>query len=231
MEWIEAEAKQLLKDSRDEAELKKFLRKVPWHEIQLNGRTRTIASQQPAVDAKPSAYLMFGMYSHGGVVGVTRVSHQFPWLTQVLTRVVKLTQPEHSFTTIAISCNVAVEPHRDSWNARQVPNLVIPLQYPEKGGEVWVAKPPGPNQVGHSLLCNGKETAGSLQSLKKAFLIDPHMWHASMPWSGTRTLMVAFALQAVHKLEPPSVRELKTLGFALDPRRFLRLLFALSCLG
>ena len=47
-------------------------------------------------------------------------------------------------------------------------------------------------------------------------LLDPHMWHASMPWTGDRTLMVAFSLHAAGKLTTPDRKHLEDLGFPIS---------------
>ena len=63
---------------------------------------------------------------------------------------------------LVVSCNTQVEPHRDSYNSRDHPNLIVPLDYPTTGGEIWIAQPPGPNQKACVRMCNGQERPGSI---------------------------------------------------------------------
>ncbi|OLQ06719.1 Copia protein [Symbiodinium microadriaticum] len=219
LQGIEEEARKVLQASQDVTEYKKFLRKVPWYLLKESSQgSRAIAEGQVDEDrTHPPAYVMFGMYSHGGVTGITSITRQLPSLAQILAAVIKGTQPEHTFATVAVSCNTSVTPHRDSYNSRDVANLVVPLDFPRTGGEIWVAKPPEAQQKAQSMLCNGQWISDSLVSLKGSMLLDPHMWHASAPWTGNRTLLVGFALQTAYKLSTSEAENLQGLGFVLPP--------------
>ena len=216
LEWIEVEAKDLMQGNSDLIELRKYLRRIPWHLLkEVSPKFRAVANASSTDETKPAAYVMFGAYSHGGVVGVTQVTKKYPWLTKVLAKTLRLSQPEHVFTSIGVSCNTQVEPHRDSYNSRDHPNLIVPLDYPTTGGEIWIAQPPGPNQKACVRMCNGQERPGSIIKLKGPMLLDPHMWHASMPGQGNRSLIIGFSLAAFAKLEASGLHELRSLGFAL----------------
>ena len=214
LQWIEDEARQVLEGTQEVAELKKFLRKVPWHLLK-DVSQRTIAQPREDNGGRHPAYVTFGAYCHGGIVGVTTLTRQLPRLTQVLTKVMNLTEPEHVFSTVAVSCNTSVEPHRDKYNSRVHPNLIVPLDFPMTGGEIWVASPPATNQKVQDRSCNGQLVPGSLMPLRKSMLLDPHMWHASAPWTGDRTLLVGFTLQATDKLQGSDRELLTTQGFQL----------------
>ena len=206
VEGIEPAAKELLENKGDVSECKRLLRKIPWSLLkEPRPSSRTITESSQGDHTRPGAYVMFGMFVHGGVVGKTQVTQRFPWLTKLLAQVIQLTQPEHSFTTIAVSCNTSVEPHRDSYNSKVLPNLVIPLDFPKAGGEIWVAKPPEGQQRVCTRECNGNKIEGSLQSQS-----------LTMPWTGDRTLVVAFSLQAAGKLTIPDRKYLEDLGFPIS---------------
>ena len=137
-EQIDQRAQALIENKASLAEMRQFLRQVPWHELRSSSSTpRSVAIMSTDDQKRPSAYLTFGLFVHGGVVGVTRVSRQYPWLTQVLVQVVTQTQPNHPFSSISVSCNVKAKPHRDSYNSLDIPNLVIPIMRPQSGGEIW----------------------------------------------------------------------------------------------
>ncbi|CAE7448719.1 GIP, partial [Symbiodinium sp. CCMP2592] len=213
---IEEPAKQLLDQQAPLPELKKFLRSIPWDKLKTHSAgTRTGLELLETEDNKNPAYVVFGMFVHGGKVGITRVSRDFPWLTQVLVRMIKLTDPHQQVTSITISRNTRSTPHRDSFNSLAIPNIVIPFEYPRAGGEIWIAQPPAANQQSKTLMCRGQEIDGSLQSLKSAVYVNPHKWHATMPWEGNRSVAIGYAVKPVWKLEASDRAWLLRQGFAL----------------
>ena len=215
-EQIDQRAQALIENKASLAEMRQFLRQVPWHELRSSSSTpRSVAIMSTDDQKRPSAYLTFGLFVHGGVVGVTRVSRQYPWLTQVLVQVVTQTQPNHPFSSISVSCNVKAKPHRDSYNSLDIPNLVIPIMRPQSGGEIWVAGTPGPNQKAVDVMCKGHKMSGTLRCLRDHLLLDPHVWHATMPWSGNRMLVVGFASKAHYKLSSEDQLWLRAQGFPL----------------
>ena len=182
---LENQAKQILLAKSGVQVVKNFLKQVPWHELsESSSRDRVITKATEA--QKPPAYVSFGMYVHGGVVGITKVARNFPWLTRLITYLVRLSDPDHRFTSVGISCNACAEPHRDSYNSERHDNLVIPLEYPETGGEIWVVKAPHARQQSQERLCGSKGLSGALVALKPALHLDPHCWHATAPWTGNR---------------------------------------------
>ncbi|CAE7227129.1 GIP, partial [Symbiodinium sp. CCMP2456] len=200
-------AHNLLKSKAPVPELKRFL------------RVREGVELIKEEDLKPPAYVVFGMYVHGGKVGVTRVSREFPNLTQVLSRICRETNPQHQFTSITISRNTQSSPHRDSYNSAEIPNLVIPLEYPRAGGEIWVEQPPRFQQQSVSLTCGSREREGSLIHLKPQVYVDPHRWHATMPWTGNRAVAICYAVKPTWKLEASEATWLRTHGFVLPDLR------------
>ena len=216
VDWVEHQARELLESSRPVTAMRAFLRQVPWHCLQRSKTSERAIVQGDESSAKhPSAYVTFGTYAHGGVVGITKVSREYPCLTQIISRVISQTQPEHPFTSVSISCNVKAKPHRDSYNSLGIPNLVIPLIHPQSGGEVWVASPPGPNQRSLSMMCAGKSLQGSVRCLQDRMLLDPHVWHATLPWSGNRLLAVGYVNKSYVKVTPEEKQWLLDHGFPL----------------
>ena len=157
------------------------------------------------------------MYVHGGVVGITKVARNFPWLTRLITYLVRLSDPDHHFTSVGISCNACAEPHRDSYNSERHDNLVIPLEYPDTGGEIWVAKAPHARQQSQERLCGSKELSGTLVALKPALHLNPHCWRATASWTGNRILSIGYSLKASHKLVLQDRNWLKNLGSEGEP--------------
>ncbi|CAE7339420.1 GIP [Symbiodinium natans] len=168
---VEDHARSLVQRQATATELKRFLRSVPWHLLDASPASLTASS--PTDTLKEPAYLTFGSFRHGGVQGITRVSKEFPWVTQALTRVLRLTDPQHPFTTVAISCNTSAPPHRDVHNLSGTSNLVVPLNYPSNGGEVWSADKAHPHQREHVVECNRQPLVGfSLKTAERASVSD-----------------------------------------------------------
>ena len=215
--WIERQARDLLEAPGNSQEIRRFLRQVPWHELKSSNQPNRSILENDSRDHKlPPAYITFGVYVHGGLVGITNVSRAYPYLTQVLARLLNETQPDHPFTSISVSCNVKAKPHRDVYNSLAIPNLVVPITYPQHGGEIWVAGSPGPNQQTKSLMCAGKKLSGALHCLRESMLLDPHVWHATLPWSGNRILLVGYATKAYFKVSGEEEDWLRKHGFPLD---------------
>ncbi|CAE7909075.1 RE2, partial [Symbiodinium sp. KB8] len=211
---LEDQAKKILLAKSGIQVVKNFLKQVPWHELsESSSRDRVIVKDSEA--QKPPAYVSFGMYVHGGVVGITKVARSFPWLTRLITYLVRLSDPNHRFTSVGISCNACAEPHRDSYNSERHDNLVIPLEYPDTGGEIWVAKALQARQQSQERVCGRKELSGTLVALKPALHLNPHCWHATASWTGNRILSIGYSLKASHKLMLQDRNWLKNLGFRL----------------
>ena len=163
-ENVELFARSLIHDEANQPKLKEFLNQVPWHAIRSRFTpVRSIIEQSSQGRTKPPAYLVFGTYIHGGVVGITRVTLKSPWLTRVLARLIHLTDPHHKFTSAGVACNSMSSPHRDQYNSPKTPNLVIPIGIPRAGGEVWVARTSDQEpQATQTAECNGKKIDGYL---------------------------------------------------------------------
>ena len=58
----------------------------------------------------------FGRYQHGGVHGISSLAKARPQLTRLLTSYVRQRCPNHQFTTITVTEDVAFRPHRDKFN-------------------------------------------------------------------------------------------------------------------
>ena len=214
-EDLESKARELLQQQVTVKALKSFLRTVPWHTL-AKATHQSVDVPADPTDAsfkQEPAYLMFGSFRHGGVKGVTRVSKAYPWLTKVLTRTLRETDPNHTFTSIGVSCNTKAPPHRDVHNVPGTTNLIVPLSYPVEGGEVWSAKKAQGRQKELSVECGNKSVQGSLQSLKCPTYVCPHTWHATMPWQGDRVILIGFSLKTSEELSASDAEWLQLHGF------------------
>ena len=155
------------------------------------------------------------MFRHGGVVGLTKELGTSPGMARLLVRIVCHLVPEHPFTTLTLLSQACLKPHKDNFNL-PCSNVVIPLQLPNEGGGIWVQDPNGCDvrQVTEKMVVPGR-----VHPLKihEPFFLDPHKWHASEAWdSGSRILVVAYAVKGVDKLEHTAVRELQGVGFPVE---------------
>ena len=78
---------------------------------------------------------VFGGWKKGGLGGVTRATHDRPWLTKVLTHFMR-SQTSEPFMAITVSQDVVFTPRRDPNDCDFASTLVGLTNY--KGGELWV---------------------------------------------------------------------------------------------
>ena len=218
---LEEQARTLVRNQAPLANLRCFLQQVPWD--QLKGRRegkRSILTMGSKDSEKPGDYLVFGMYAHGGITGITTLSKELPWLTCALTRMVRLTNPQQKISSIAVSCNTCASPHRDSYNDPNSPNCVIPIVYPKTGGQVWVANPqPDSRSSGVSMLCGQQNVQGTCHPLRdQGVYLKPQEWHATMPWTGDRVVAISYVLKAFPKLKGHEMLWLRSHGFRLPSK-------------
>ena len=94
--------------------------------------------------AKPQLQLKTGLYRHGGVVGVLGGTLQRPWLTELMVQVLSAVAPGAEYTSLWLS-NSTVQPVHvdvDSQNLQGSTNVVLPVELPPEGGELWVELQP-----------------------------------------------------------------------------------------
>ena len=93
--------------------------------------------------------------TRGPNVGITRNMKEFPRVTQVLAMVIHAIGPEHRFSSCSLTLNVGASAHRDSHNARDSYNLLVPCSTFQEGrsfgsrmtGEVFSSNQAGPSAV------------------------------------------------------------------------------------
>ena len=83
----------------------------------------------------------FGLLIHGGVLGVTSETRRHPWLTRLLTKLVRQHHPDLEFLSIGVGVNLAFRPHRDR-NTLQRDSVLFGISR-FIGGQLWVERLPG----------------------------------------------------------------------------------------
>ena len=160
-----------------------------------------------------------GMYTHGGVVGVSVMAKQRPELTKLLCHAVQSAAgASAAFTTIMLNVNITAPVHKDSYN--QDHSVLVPLLMPKKGGNLWLELRQGDTVEGALEVrsVGTEQRAGQVLALSvgHAQHFDPKRLHATQQWSsGDRIILAAYTTGSAWKATPESVAYLRSLGFGI----------------
>ena len=88
-------------------------------------------------------------------------------------------------------------------------NYVVPLTT-FRDGSIWVQCNEG--QVARTTP-QGKVQGNVLQVCDGAIQFDAHRFHCTLPWVGSRVVLIGFTPAHLHKLQPEEKRVLLDLGF------------------
>ena len=205
MEQCETEwkAKQLWLREAKVPELVTFLKQVPWSAFDTESQSRPFPRDPENRATLKPAYVVFGCYMHGGVVGVTQVTRRYPYLTRVVMMVMRSLCDEFQGTSVCVSCNIRSPPHRDSYNLSGSENVVVALIRPCDGGGVWTQLKDEGSSSGQqiSVQCGSQEVLGTIQALESPVKLCPQRWHATQPWTGDRLVMIGYSIGSAHKLQ------------------------------
>ena len=219
---LEHKARDVLGNNPKIDTLKQFLRQVPWDIYQPSpSHDRSIVDK--AGEEQPSAYASFGMYARGGMWGLTVLTQECPWMCRVLNAVVQHYSPHMTWTSLTISLNSQAEPHKDRFNLVGSQNIVIPLEKPSSGGEVWVEADQAQTQAPTcELSCENQLRVGELKPLNGPIQFDPKKHHATMPWTGNRLVLIGYTHGCFRKLSKGQLHALKSRGFQVPWKRNIR---------
>ena len=124
-----------------------------------------------------------GAFVRAGVAGLHVAARTYPWLTCVLTCVVRLQFPGLTFSSVSLISNCQTSLHRDSHNHGSICNAVTPASAFE-GGQLWVESPRGQTAVdgllGHALeikLPGNNSTPENGIQLCPGWAVDESLWH------------------------------------------------------
>ena len=164
---------------------------------------------------------VFGLFTHGGVVGVTRGTARFPGFARLLVRIAKECCPTLPFSSVAVISEADVPPHRDKDN-RSHCNLLVPIKLPSKGLVLWSDLQQGDFVVGQPssvVTLSGRTLVGQEQVLKlgQAARLDARTWHAARAIGKGETMcVVAYTLSGVSRITSDIQAQLKASGFPLS---------------
>ena len=160
----------------------------------------------------------FGVYRHGGAVGWLTGFAEFPQVSRVLAKMVIEVVPEATFTSIWVSRNIQRMMHMDQNNDEDTYNYAIPIRVPQRGGELWVELRKGDKVCGplrEKVGDKGQRYYGHLleQRLGECNVFPPRRRHEVEPWTGTRTMLIAYTPQCMGKLTYDMIQSLEDHGF------------------
>ena len=147
-----------------------------------------------------------GAWNHGPQAGVMRNLDLFPWSSRALAGILATWDEDLCFSTCTFSLNTLADAHRDSFNHAQSTNLALPCSQWEGGG-IFIEDTQGCTR----LQLNGP--AGHVLSLREPLAFPPRALHATMPWAGTRLVLIAFHLGQSRNLSDEHVQRLLSSGF------------------
>ena len=127
----------------------------------------------------------------------------FPWFTRLLACIARTQVPGIQFSTVSINRNCVARIHRDSHNQAFIPNHLIPLSH-----FLWLEQMQGP------IVLDGiPGVALPIQLPYTSF--DPRLRHATLPWEGTRTVLIALHIRSAWRLSSEFLQTLQDTGFSV----------------
>ena len=173
------------------------------------------AAEEPLRQAQsgPGRRFSFGVYKHGGIVGLHRNTNVFPSTCKALNLLLLQVCPSFKYSSLAVHVDVKSGLHRDAQN-REGPNLIVPLSR-FSGGELWFQT------------SQGVENSESDPSIKgclipiadgPAFLMNPSVPHETRDWTGTRVVLIAYSVFGSERLASDMTKVIEPLGFSIAPQ-------------
>ncbi|CAE7244581.1 unnamed protein product [Symbiodinium sp. CCMP2592] len=161
-----------------------------------------------------SKAITVGACNRGGVTAVRSNTRRMPAVAQYLAECIRLVAPQCEFTSVSVHRNLQAPMHQDSFNS-SVPNVVVPLSS-FSGGHIFVVHPEGPDQTFYE---DASWTGFKLDCATHAWAFDAkHCKHFTLPWQGSRSLLVAFTVGHLSGLAPDDREFLTSLGFKIPGR-------------
>ena len=162
---------------------------------------------------------MFGMFRHGGCVGLTKLTQDCPGYGLLLARLMSELVPEGTYTTIGLSVDAQAMVHKDTSNDYESLSHLVPVAVPGKGGRLWTELRAGDRVEGRLQVVQhkGESIAGQLREITRPVTFRPSALHATEPWpsSQRRVMLVAYTVGCWQKLDVEQRCTLERLGFSL----------------
>ena len=151
-----------------------------------------------------------GAYAHGPNAGLMRSMQDFPHTSLLLARIIRSCAPENTFSSLSLTRNLMSRMHRDSYNSRRSPNILIPLCRFSQGG-LWVE-----DAQGEVVLEQAGPTGREIQLQRPYTCLWSHLRHATLPWRGDRFILIGYHISQASRLTAGERRRLADLSFYLE---------------
>ena len=174
-----------------------------------------------ACSIMPTLAAKYGLFRYGGVMGVTRATHDNPWFAKLLVKLLQEADPDAEFAAVYLAVDGEKEIHADSHNEAGSRNYIYPLRLPRRGGDLWMELVNGDvvtNKIVELKDKKGKSYFGTTLSLKESEMkaINPRKRHAVLPWKGSpgdRVTVIGYTPARVGSLHSADKELLASLGF------------------
>ena len=144
-------------------------------------------------ESKQIPMWVFGLFIHGGVLGVTSETRRHPWLTRLLTKMVRQHHPDLEFLSVSVGINLAFRPHRDRNSLERESVLFGVSRF--IGGQLWVEGLPGEkgNNAIRRVDDNEEPKTGKIHELshRSVRFNAAVRLHGTEPFKGTRATWLA----------------------------------------
>ena len=165
-------------------------------------------------------YIVFGTFAHGGVQGITNITHKNQKACQYINAYLGDHGLSGDCSSLCINHGSTIKIHKDAHNMKGSMNHTISLG-DFQGGTLWIhdaaARKGEPNVTSHRL---GNKTLYGKEHVthKKLIQFDPKQYHCVVPWKGDRWSITAYVNRAVPKLSEAEIKLLHSYGFKLSKR-------------
>ena len=191
------------------------------HQLATVGAAWNRSRRLPLDEKKSGGYLTFGLFSHGNMHGLTRKTHDFPFLCRYLNLFGKFHLKEHGahWTSFSVSVNQAVNLHLDGHNSPGSSNYTCSFGQFD-GGQLWVELTEGCNSLSSPVRWktkrNGQRVPGHLHSTRHRFVqFDPKSFHATDRWTGLRISLTFYTSRLIAQSDETTRTSLRRFGFPI----------------
>ena len=187
-----------------------------------DGKYRFRAIHLDEEDTKDQAYVTYGMFTHGGVHGVTRASKEQAAVTRYLNYFGRVHLGNSAtWTSVSVTSDVGTEVHRDGNNLKETRNYSCTFGQTE-GGQLWLEDTNvDESQANGGQLIWKKDRTGAWvpgrthDTYHKFVEFDPFHRHCSLPWTGRRWCVTFHTVRGAIQVGPEIKKFLRNSGFPL----------------
>ena len=167
-------------------------------------------------------YHSFGLYTHGGMQGITRDTKDRQALVRFLNMYAKAHLPQGAtWTSVAVTLNCKTGLHSDFNNLRDSQNYTVSLG-DGNGGRLWLEDKKIEELEANSGKVEWKQNASghwipgrSLNTFQNFTTFDPFLKHMTGDWEGERWCLTFHTTRGIQKVGSELKRYLKNCGYPL----------------